>query len=296
MSGAGERRRAGFTLIELLLVIVILAAIAGAAVATLETATGDARIRDEDTRNRLERLRTAILGPEGATTPQGFVADVGRLPYLESTTVPSGLRELFENPNAVPTWRGPYLRTLPGPTGAVDFPDGWGNVVAPSPSVQDQNSFGWHVHRFQADAVAPIESGDLLVQSRGDPAAPAPYPVVPLVRRDDYLLRIAGAGAQGLRLVVSRATAGDVELRCELDLPRDDGAGLWTRVATHATPTVPVSSTPSEVELQFGPDGSDFCPIGRRTLRVFSNGALVAARTIDVLARAPLPTLHVVVP
>lgn len=283
------RRSAGFTLIELLLVIIILAAIAGAAVATLETATGDARVRDEDTRNRLERLRTAILGPEGATTPQGFVADVGRLPLT--------VRELIAPATPPAGWRGPYLRTLPNPvTGALEFPDGWGNTSA------DGND-GWSLP-------APVTSGDLPLQSLGSDRAPGQTPpgdpfaadlpaaATPLIGASDWLIPVAGKSITLELVAATDHPSVDVVLAAVYS---DGGAEpivvecapLANQSVTAAGPNVFSVSYPAAEDTRL--------PIGRRTLRVqLRSGATVVAegrRDVVLLPRGDLPTdLEVVLP
>jgi len=323
VSGDGGRRRAGFTLIELLLVIIILAAIAGAAVATLETATGDASVRGEDTRNRLERIRTAILGPDGATTPQGFVADVGRLPYLESPGIGqvSGLIELVENRNDVPTWRGPYVRTLPGP-GGLEFPDGWGNSIATGATGADANSFGWHVERFddqaEADAyntgphgpevtTAPVASGDLLVQSygidhqpNGTAAFAVDYPALPLIRVDDYLVPIAGKQLRVTVHVADNDVAGIVH-SCRLHFGGPAGEA-WTAYGD-PTPGAPLALGANSLTFVFHDVETDALnryveriPIGRLRLEVLFTSASASSRAfqteLDVIARSPLRDVH----
>lgn len=278
MSGRG--RRAGFTLIELLLVIIILAAIAGAAVATLETATGDARIRDEDTRNRLERVRTAILGPDGATTPQGFVADVGRLPQ--------SLAELVAPAVVPPGWRGPYLRTLPGPTGALDFPDGWG-----APDALDGN-FGW--------SLAPVISETFPLQSFGQGHVAGPFPAddpyavdvpaagTPLVGSSDWLIPVAGK-AMNVE-VVSAAPHSNVDVVLAIVFS-DGGAAPIVVEAGALTGQTVSTSGPNTFSVVFAPLEDTRIPIGRRQLRVqLRTGASVEAegrRDVLLLPRGDLP-------
>lgn len=317
MSGVGGRR-AGFTLIELLLVIIILAAIAGAAVASLETATGDARIRDEDTRNRLERLRSAILGPEGAATPQGFVADVGRLPYLAGQ--PSGLTELVVNPNGVAGWRGPYLRTLPGAGGALELPDGWGNSVAEGASVHDQNSFGWHLERIddstEADAynaahpevaTAPVTSGDLFIQTRGSGVpgdGSTNSTIFPLIRRDDYQVVVAGSRLRvTLRIDAGSPDEGEAPSVCFLHFPGPAGESFTARGdRVGAAALVPGDNI---LEFEFvdasDPDAAtalvERAPIGRRRVQipvspVTAGNSRAFEADVDLLPRVPLPAVR----
>jgi prepilin-type N-terminal cleavage/methylation domain-containing protein len=73
----------GFTLLELLLVVVILSSMAWMLTGTMEDNVGQARY--EDTRNRLDAIRVAVLGPSSPGTwergiQSGYVVDNGRLP------------------------------------------------------------------------------------------------------------------------------------------------------------------------------------------------------------------------
>ncbi|MDP0494992.1 MAG: prepilin-type N-terminal cleavage/methylation domain-containing protein [Verrucomicrobiota bacterium JB024] len=78
-----RRGAAGFTLLELMLVVVILASVAWMITGT---ATDNiSQVRYEDTRNRLDVIREAIMGPTSAATmakgiQSGYIVDNGRLP------------------------------------------------------------------------------------------------------------------------------------------------------------------------------------------------------------------------
>ncbi|WP_309400853.1 prepilin-type N-terminal cleavage/methylation domain-containing protein [Cerasicoccus maritimus] len=87
-------RSQGFTLLELLLVVVILASVAWMLTSTVDD--NISQVRYEDTRNRLDAIRTAVLGPNSPATwanglQGGFVVDNGILP--------ENIRELVENPD-----------------------------------------------------------------------------------------------------------------------------------------------------------------------------------------------------
>lgn len=127
----------GFTLLELVVVIALLALVANLATEHLVQITDQQRY--ETSRDRLERLRYAIVGDDSRTTngqPDlfGFAHDMGRPPV--------DLVELFEEPtDCDPTsdgnqtcsarfdpavgrtagWRGPYISARDAKQ------DGWGN-------------------------------------------------------------------------------------------------------------------------------------------------------------------------
>ncbi|MGE9292172.1 MAG: type II secretion system protein [Puniceicoccales bacterium] len=74
---------AGFTLLELMLVVVILASVAWMITGT--TTDNISQVRYEDTRNRLDAIREAIMGPTSAAAmskgiQSGYIVDNGRLP------------------------------------------------------------------------------------------------------------------------------------------------------------------------------------------------------------------------
>jgi prepilin-type N-terminal cleavage/methylation domain-containing protein len=142
-------RRRGFTLIELVLVLVILAILAGVAMRSMSGLQDQARY--EATQRLLTDIEVAVDGdtglrqPDGSRIPNGFVADLGRLPALVGADPKTELQELWMPPAGVATyairaaaqpdgdvqlgsgWRGPYLRLPPGQDALLD---GWGNALA----------------------------------------------------------------------------------------------------------------------------------------------------------------------
>lgn len=159
---------AGFTLIELLVVVAILSA---ASLLAFGSFSEDrAQIRYDDTRTRMQQLRSAILGqssPSTVSTAAGFVADNGILPgSIAALVKPDGLASpaartpVFDPVPAndctnnggetadpfdasadavlVKGHRGDYLGGL-----AINgrFRDGWGNVGLND----DASNFGWVV-------------------------------------------------------------------------------------------------------------------------------------------------------
>ncbi len=78
-----QKNAAGFTILELLMVVAILSTIAYVTFPLLENNTD--QVRFDDTRNRLETIRRAIIGDSSRTVNgrpeiRGYVADTGSLP------------------------------------------------------------------------------------------------------------------------------------------------------------------------------------------------------------------------
>ncbi len=120
--------RAGLTLLELLLVVLILSATALLAITGLESSQD--QVRFEDTRARVERGRTAIVGEFTSTgVERSFVNDIGRLPVdLGELLEPMGLPSWqFDSVSGLwAGWRGPYLPVRRETQGLVTYRDGWG--------------------------------------------------------------------------------------------------------------------------------------------------------------------------
>ncbi|MEM9368543.1 MAG: type II secretion system protein [Planctomycetota bacterium] len=151
----------GLTLIELVVVLIILTALTGVAVQSLEPLADQSRY--EATQQTLEDAGGAIfeqLSDGGSLTYTGFVADIGRLPVSVGTAPERYASELWDNDrdlngvadlpafNLVPFddpdtnedesmrtnnrilvsagWRGPYLLLPPGRDSLID---GFGNPI-----------------------------------------------------------------------------------------------------------------------------------------------------------------------
>ncbi len=189
-------RQQGLTLLELLLVVTILSAVAYTTLAVVDN--DNSQVRFEDTQNRLQMIRKAIIGDSSRTINgqpeiRGFVADMGGLPKnIQELTVReycpdpqyttnaacAGAGEIwasltsyaFDGPSGTNTglwagWNGPYLPA----SSESDYPkfrDGWGND-------DSSNNFGW----LFDDTTQPNE---LIVQSygmEGDSTGTADYEV-----------------------------------------------------------------------------------------------------------------------
>lgn len=163
-------RQSGMTLLELLLVVTILSAVA---FMTLSQVTDNtSQVRFEDTKNRLQLIKKAIIGNTSRTLNgqpeiRGFVADMGRLPnslqelirkdycddpqYINQTdcTTAGDTWNTQANYQFDATtelwagWNGPYLIAAAD----ADYPrytDGWGND-------DGTNNFGWNFIQIDID-------------------------------------------------------------------------------------------------------------------------------------------------
>jgi len=148
-------RQQGFTLLEIVLVLFLLGLMASSTLFLTQNVEDQAKY--EATKNRLNMIRTAIIGDTSRTIngrPEisGFAADMGRLPEC--------LRELLspvdcnnvglttwdqDNDSQIwAGWRGPYLVGNSEISGQLHFRDGYGNSGDGSAIGSDdwQNS-GW---------------------------------------------------------------------------------------------------------------------------------------------------------
>ena len=157
----------GFTLVEMTVVLLLITLLAS--VAVRETAELGFQTRYEQTKDRLEMIKQAILGNprqiiNGQQAISGFVADMGRLPNT--------LRELIEdydcdgplvdgnsdtnlnNDGGCPWildttynsglgsgWRGPYLTISGNPSDNDALSDGWGATAT-------NGNFGWNFFKL----------------------------------------------------------------------------------------------------------------------------------------------------
>lgn len=257
--------RGGFTLLELLLVVTVLSAVAWMSLGVVSNNAD--QVRFEDTRNRLQAIRRAIIGDtsrtvNGGPEVRGYVADMGRLPpHLQALVV----QEYCNNHPEITTnaddectkaggtwasqpgyeqdattgiwsgWNGPYLSPGFGSTGR--YLDGWGRVDTSS------HNFGWV---FAQDS--PNE-GDLTIRSRGRDGVAgggvpydADYPSVtaaPLIEESEYRFKITESekaspvdGIGGLRVDFGAAASCWVTEGCSKPSFNDkttcvDNSGIW---------------------------------------------------------------------
>ena len=140
----------GLSLLELVIVLVILAALTGIAVNSLEPIADQSRY--EATQQTLINIDEAIVSqsftPDRVASYSGFVTDIGRLPVAVGSDRETQLSELwsqgslpafsitsFDDPDTTDTesipvaagWRGPYLMLPPGPN---VLRDGYGRAYS----------------------------------------------------------------------------------------------------------------------------------------------------------------------
>lgn len=256
-------RPAGFTLIELLVVVAILAAASLLAFGVF--AEDRSQIRYDDTRQRLQILRRAILGQNGPSTAgaaaAGFVADNGALPtdLLTLTQTGSLLGRAVRSPvfdpkpddtscaadgsadditlleagaQLVKGHAGDYLGGL---VFNGRFRDGWGNVA----STDDAANFGWQT-------VYDDSSKQLSITSLGNDNAPGPTNSNDFaadtgltVNAADWLVPIAGWTVRVSNARTGTAVANDIpagKLSLSLLVFVNVNGGKWLRYATTSLP------------------------------------------------------------
>ncbi|WP_081917982.1 prepilin-type N-terminal cleavage/methylation domain-containing protein [Methylobacter sp. BBA5.1] len=156
----------GFTLLEMTVVLLLMTLLAS--VAIRETNGLSFQVRYEQTRERLERIREAILGNprqiiNGQQAVSGFVADMGRLPKnlhelleqnfcsdrtysTQATCEAAGKIWNFQQDWTLDSdsglwygWHGPYLNISGSALDDDAFVDGWGSFAANSIN----HDYGW---------------------------------------------------------------------------------------------------------------------------------------------------------
>lgn len=179
----------GFSLLELLVVLMLISVVGTIAIRSTVDIGYSARY--EQTRDRLESIRTAIIGNpkrtiNGQPDISGFVADMGRLPVnlrelvdqnyctvdrtidettsgaaaadCNAITADSWVNQTGYTAGTSDTlsfgWNGPYLRISSGVTDPDTYTDGWGRE---SQNISDFD-FGW---------LYSITGNDLIIKSLG---------------------------------------------------------------------------------------------------------------------------------
>lgn len=187
----------GFSLVELTVVLLIITLLAG--VALRSTNELSFQVRYEQTKERLEMIRQAILGNprqiiNGQQAISGFVADMGRLPYTlreliedydcDGPLVDGNGDTNFSNDGGCPWsldltynsglgvgWRGPYLDISGNPNDTDAFTDGWGTQGVDDPSTSNLNEatayYGWRFFDLSSLTTNIADAGNLIVQSLG---------------------------------------------------------------------------------------------------------------------------------
>ncbi len=130
-------RARGFTLMELLVVLLIIGVLSTVALRTID-ATRDRSLFDQTAREMRQIVQSitgnADLVYDGRRTDFGFYGDLGRLP--------SELRELVDNVNNEPNWRGPYLRRDMLGDSLGFLRDAWGELYSYNSATGTISSLG----------------------------------------------------------------------------------------------------------------------------------------------------------
>jgi prepilin-type N-terminal cleavage/methylation domain-containing protein len=188
----------GFSLIELTVALLIVVLLAG--IALRSTNELSFQVRYEQTQERLNRIKEAIVGNPSRTVNgqpdiSGFVADMGRLPNniheLLERDYCFNDRSITDSPTCTANyginawitqtiaaadtayntglrygWRGPYLNISGNPSANDAFVDGWGHEAGVT---TDQN-YAWRVTaglEQNTSAPHPVNTNRLVVQSYG---------------------------------------------------------------------------------------------------------------------------------
>lgn len=251
----------GFTLIELLVVVAVLSA---ASLLAFGVFSEDrTQIRYDDTRQRLQILRRAILGQNGPATGEasaGFVADNGALPTDLQTLLQAGALQV----RAV---RSPVFDPKPDDTtcandGSTDdiilsdaaaqlvkghggdylggqavngrFRDGWGNVS----STDDTSNFGWStVFDGSAKTLSVTSLGLDNAIGGTDFAADSGLTVA----ANDWLVPIGGWSVTVRNARSADIAANKLSLSLLVFLNNASG-GQWLRYATTSLPCLGTGS------------------------------------------------------
>lgn len=246
-------RPSGFTLIELLVVVALLSA--ASLLAFSSFGEDRAQRRHDDTRLRMQQLRSAILGQSGPSTASlasGYVADNGALPATlaalagsatgqqrgalapvfvpapDSNCTGSGVTIDAASAQLVKGLRGDYLGGL-----AVNgrFRDGWGNVG----TSDDEDNFGWIVAGSETSLSLSSLGADNVAGGE-DYAADQTLDIA----ADDWLLPLAGWTVTVTNARLGSDSANDVPGgRLSLSLlvfVNDAEGGKWRRYASTSLP------------------------------------------------------------
>jgi prepilin-type N-terminal cleavage/methylation domain-containing protein len=264
-------RARGFTLVELLLVLIILAAVAASATAMLDGV--DQQPRYDITRDRLEAIRRAILGPDDAPGTQGFAADTGRLPFTlrellrapDNTVLPEDAPEATLRTYSVVDgvgsgWRGPYLLRTNLSGTHPEFPDGWANSPLPSP--HRPHCFGWS---WQGPTDGSTLDQPLVMTSRGSdgqlgssPDLPFTVDVARTIEQRDWQVDIGG---QSIGINLANSTSQPLEAVLIAPSPTNPSGFIEVPGVLSGTASGPQSVT-------FGSGPGLWVPAGPRALKV----------------------------
>ncbi len=279
----------GFTLLELLLVILILGTLALSALSI--TQNSDSQIRFEDTRNRLEMIKKAVVGSveqtvNGQPNISGFVADVGQLPaclkeLVENTTdCGNTITGLTFNTTAGlwSGWNGPYLSVIAdAKDGAKRFRDGWQNVGT-------DDDFGWIVSANST--ILTVQSKGLDGVIGGSDDYEKDYPSSgDLVEQADHFALLPNNIA-----VTFSASSASKSLCLKLWYP-SNGSLIALESDDH---TLAVST--SEQTINFSIDNSKRFPIGIRAIGVYEYNTGTSTCTDNLYPSTAKPLIYTFIP
>lgn len=300
------KNQLGFTLLEMLVVVFILSGIALMTVSF--TSNADDQFRFDNTRERLNQIRTVVVGRtdqtvNGGPVVGGFVADIGRLPNNLSELVASGTLPVWGFATTTGLWagwRGPYLQTRAEQSSNLPaFRDDWGNIA--TSTAEDTLNYGW---RVTVDSPA----GTMNVVSLGLDGAvggtgySADYPSAsssPLVSRDDHQINLKG---WLVTVKFINPAGGDVSLPAtstslmvRFFYPQDGVSSSTDSLPATLSPVSNGASAP--LTFQFNPSTDQWVPWGLRALGVVTDEATPVPfptpdpnpkRLITVIPRAQL--------
>ncbi|HLA31604.1 MAG TPA: prepilin-type N-terminal cleavage/methylation domain-containing protein [Pseudomonas sp.] len=249
-------RMAGFTLVELLIVVALLSAVSLTMFGGL--AEDRVQLRYDDTKNRLQILRRAVLGQNGPSTTEaaaGFIADNGAMPTDLATLIEPGtlLARAVQSPlfdpkpddtscandggetaltdaaaQLVKGHRGDYLGGL---SFNGHFRDGWGNQSASD----DAANSGWSVaYDDTSKALSLVSLGTDNTTGGDDFAAD----IGTTISATDWLLPISGWTVTAKNAQLGDATTtldilpGKLSVSLLVFANDSSGTGKWLRYAT----------------------------------------------------------------
>tara|TARA_Y100000588_G_scaffold352329_1_gene404885 strand:- start:9171 stop:10241 length:1071 start_codon:yes stop_codon:yes gene_type:complete len=271
------RHPRGLTLLELLLVVLILSMVAYSAVSLTDNL--DSQFRYDDTRLKLQQIRSGVVGPTGGVVfdgqqrLSGFAPDIGRLPLtlseLAGSTVTFGVVAPVFDADPAATglnnggsetalsgtaetllkgYRGPYVPLRASLTGISMFRDGWGTINASTSD--DAANHGWTV---------TSSSGLFTVVSLGADGTAGNSGITPFdpdltdqVTLDDWTVNLSGWQIQ-----VRKSSGSLTNVRASLLVYVD---GSWQRFTT--SPAVTVDDTDPPETLTFDSSVTNWPAVG----------------------------------
>lgn len=288
----------GFTLVEMLTVMVVLVAVASITLEATEEIAFEGRY--EITKDRYEKIRKAIVGDpnqiiNGQPNIEGFVKDVGRLPFALQELLIEGFcsdTQYFSGTDCTANgatwtdgygWKGPYISSPQSADNNSALSDGWGNTSA--------GNYGWNVNYYSDSACTATTTTItgarcMTIQSLGkdqtlgvstDPTYDIDYPSVqPAIRQEDWMIDINGITP----IVKGGTSATDICLR------------IVRNSFQSATPIPPAKNVPgdsSQHSISFTVTNSN-APMGKALGIIYTDtNCTTTATAISVIANTSNP-------